>query len=230
MPPLIDNGHTPVFLAWFVALVVTTFPVYGQDDDVTPPPNNTFGFFLGPLLCYAVPEVPEVNDLPSSSANSIPAFLDSPQAGFSMGLLWERKLTGNVSVRALPALHFLNGNLEYEYPDGRAGEVAVERTEAALSVQLMLGGKLPGGARVYMGLGPMIGCGLVADPTIQRIAWRADLGCGIEFRVARFRMAVEVCGAWQPRALYAEPEAATPLNVVDGLHWNAHSLRLVLKG
>jgi hypothetical protein len=229
MPSLIAGEHKPFLLAWVFAAVIPPVQLFGQDDHAASAPVHTFGFFFSPALCYANPEWPDVSDLPATYADSIPDFLDSPQAGFSLGVLWEHEVKGPLSVRVLPTLLLLNGNLNYAYPDGRAGEVPLERTEAALSAQLLVGGKLPGGARAYMGLGPMIGCDLATDPAAQRIALRWDLGGGVEFRVATFQMGVEVCGSWQPRALPVEPGVVAPTRLVEGLYWNTQSLRLVFK-
>lgn len=221
--------HKPFWLAWIVAAIIPSLQLFGQDDYAAPPRINSFGFFFSPALCYANPELPDVKDLPATYADSIPVFFDSPQAGFSLGVLWEHKLKGPLSVRVLPTLLWLNGNLKYEYPDGRAGEVPLERTEVALSAQLLVGGKFPGGARGYAGLGPMIGSGLAPDPAAQQLALRWEFSGGVEFRVATFLMAVELCGAWQPHALPVGAGAVAPTDLIKGLFWNTQSLRLVIK-
>lgn len=227
---MVVGEHKTFLLAWIVAAVIPPVQLFGQDDYVAPPPINTFGFFFSPAVCFANPELADVKDLPATYADSVPVFFDSPQAGFSLGVLWEHDLKGPLSVRVLPTLLFLNGNLKYEYPDGRAGEVPLERTEAALSTQFLFGGKFPrGGGRAYGGLGPVIGSSLARDPVGRRFVLRWEFGLGVEFRVATFLMAVEMCGVWQPRALPVEPGAVGPTVLIEGLFWNTQSVRLVFK-
>jgi hypothetical protein len=227
---MIVGERKSLLAVWIVAAIIPPLQLFGQDDHVAPLPINTFGFFFSPALCFANPELADVKDLPATFADSVLVFLDPPQAGFSLGVLLEHELKRPLSVRVLPTLLFLNGNLKYEYPDGRAGGVPLERTEATLSAQLLVGGKFPRGGRAYGGLGPMIGSGLAPDPAAQQLALRWEFSGGVEFRLATFLMAIELCGAWQPRALPVEPNAVGPTGLIEGLNWNTQSLRVVFKG
>lgn len=229
MQQVIDIGRGPYLFVVAAVMVLPCASLSAQDDYVQPSPTNLFGFFLTGDLCYASAEVRDVSRLPPTYADSLPAFHSPPQAGFSMGMLWERRWTKLLSVRAMPGLFFKNGKLRYDYPDGRTGELLLERTELALSTQLIIGAKVPGGVRVYMSLGPMLACDLAADPIAQRVAFRWDLGGGAEFSVASFRMGIELVAFWQRRALPVEPGSVAPINLIEGLYWNTQTLRVVFK-
>jgi hypothetical protein len=165
---------------------------------------------------------------PPTYRDSISSVATVPEPGFSFGLLYERSIRKDLSLRVLPTFSFLAGSMDYHYSDGTVERVSLERTEIGLTVQPLYCATVRGKVRPYMALGASVGYCPDKDSSLERIAFRLDFGGGVRFPFAGAQCGVELRAGKSLNDLLVRQ--GTPYTeVLERLEWNVFSLRIVFQ-
>ena len=208
---------------------LTVLPLWSQRDSTGSRPAFQFGFLVGADYCLLAPWQWTEDAMPPTYRDSISSVATVPRTGFSFGLLYERSIRKDLSLRVLPTFGFLAGSMDYHYPDRTVERVSLERTEIGLTVQPLYCARVRGKVRPYMAFGASVGYCPDKDSSLERVAFRLDFGGGVRFPIAGAQCGVEMRAGKSLNDLLVR-QGTHYTEVLERLEWNAFSLRIVFQG
>lgn len=209
--------------------LLTAASAWSQQDSLGSPAAFQFGFFVGADGCMLAPWQRTADEIPQAYRDSISSVTNVPEPGFSFGMLYERRMFQDLSVRVLPMLSFMVGSMDYQYVGGSVEHVSIERTEIGLAVQPLYCAPVLGKVRPYMALGASVNYSLDKDHPLRRLACRFEGGGGVRFPVAGVHCGVEMRVGKSLNDLLIR-HGTLYTEVLERLDLNVFSLRIVLQG